>query len=274
MTDTAHRSTATEAAPTLCRPSAWKNTPLSLEGRRVLITGGTTGLGRTMALGLAANGADVLIFGRTAQHVDDALAACADQPGRVRGFTADLAEPAGLDAVMSEIDEKLGGLDLVINNAGQAAGSVTDTPEGEIREAIQVDLLAYMLIAKRVMPMLKRSDVTGGGMLIHIGSLSAKARGAGSDIYVAAKSALRGFSEALAKQVEEDGVRVSLIEPGKAGADIFKPDMDSPEMRDKHDDGKMLNSEAIAEGVLYVATQPRPVHVPLLQIQPMHQQVG
>ena len=227
-----------------------------------------------MALGLAANGADVLIFGRTRQHLDDALAACAGQSGSVRGFTADLADPAGLDTVMKEIDGKLGGLDLVVNNAGQAASSVIDTPEGEIRQAIEVDLIAYMLIAKRVMPMLKRSGAEGGGMLIQIGSLSAKARGAGSDIYVAAKSALRGFSEALAKQAEEDGVRVSLIEPGKAGADIFKPKMDSPEMREQHDDGQMLNSEAIAEGVLYVATQPRPVHVPLLQIQPMHQQVG
>lgn len=251
------------------RPDTWKYEPQGIGGKRILLTGGTTGIGRTTTLLLASQGAKVVIFGRHQEHLDDALKDMGDYRDRVHGLTADVVEEGDVDRVFDEADEFLGGLDVLINNAGVAGRSVTDTPPADYRYVIETDLLGYIACAHRAIPRLKQQ---GGGRIINVGSLSAKGREADSDIYVAAKSGLRGFSDSLAKKLQQENIHVTLIEPGSVGADLSSTPPEKE--RERQAEGTQLPSEAIAEAVAFCLSQPPSCFIPLLQIQPLHQSIG
>lgn len=250
------------------RPEAWKYEPAAIAGQRMIVTGGTTGIGRTTALLLASLGAKVLIFGRHDHELRDAMqtmeeAECAQ---RVVGLVADVTRESDVDRVFLTADEQLGGLDVLINNASVPGQSITDTKPEEYRYIIETNLVGYMACAQRAIPRFRKQ---GSGTIINIGSLSAKSRGPGGDIYVAAKTALRGFCDSLAKHLHSHNIRVTLIEPGNVGSDLNPAPPE--EEREQEMQGTMLTSEAIAEAVLYCLAQPMFVHIPLLQIQPLHQ---
>jgi len=268
--------------PTLThdRPAVWKYSPQAVAGKRVVLTGGTSGLGRTTALLLAQQGAHVLLFGRHREILDEAMRDLAGVADRIVPMTADHADEADVDRVFARADDELGGIDVLINNAADPAGATTDTDPAEYRYVIENNLLGYMACAKRAVERMKKNisgntsgnTSGGGGDIVNVGSLSATARGPDTDIYVATKSAVRGWSDALGKQLHEHGIRVTLIEPGSFGADFR--DQSDAENRKQQKQGRMLFTEPIAELILFALTQPRDVRLPLLQVHPLHQVIG
>lgn len=251
------------------RPHVWKYQPRPIDGRRTLITGGTAGSGRSIALLLASLGAKIVLFGRHEHLLREAIDDLSEYKDQVFGLTADAAHEDDLDVVFSAVDEKLGGLDILINNAGLPAASVTSDEPVEYRYVVEANLLGYMSCAKRAVERMKKA---GGGAIVNIGSMSAEKKGPGSDVYTATKAGLRGFVEALSKQVQEDDIHVGLIEPGKFGAD-FRAESKQEQEREERE-GELLFSEAVAEAVFYMLTTPANCHIPLLQIQPLHEQGG
>jgi len=113
-------------------------------------------------------------------------------------------------------------VDILVNNAVQAAGSILDSDYSKWAYVVQTNVLGYMACCREAVDRMK---ARGGGHIVNVGSLSAKVRESGSDIYVATKAAIEGFSEALRKQVNEQGIKVTLIEPGLGGTDmtVFSP---------------------------------------------------
>ena len=238
----------------------------SLRGKAVIVTGGTTGIGRATAELLASEGAKVLIFGRHEKELNDALA---DMPaGQVFGLTADTTKPEDIARVFKEADSKLGGVDILVNNAAEAAQSILDTEYAEWQYVVQANVLGYMSCARQAIDRMKPK---GSGHIVNIGSLSAKLRNEGADIYVATKTAIEGFSEALRKQVNEMGIKISLIEPGKVGADF--PNSTPEEQPAQEAEGEMLLAEDIAAAVHYVLIQPARCDVIHLQIRPHKQAI-
>lgn len=248
------------------RPPSWKYAPVSLEGKRAIVTGGTTGSGRSITLLLASLGARVVFFGRHRHLLDEAMADLEDVKDHVYGLTADAAREADVDVVFAAADEKYGGLDILINNAGLPIDSIDDATPDEYRYVVETNLLGYMACAKRALPRMREA---GGGRIVNIGSISAEKTGPNSDVYSATKAGLRGFSDALAQRAQRDNIHVCLIEPGTFGAD-FRDESPSTE-RKKHGEGKLLYSEAVAEAVHFVLTTPPDCHIPFLQVQPIHQ---
>ena len=238
----------------------------SLQGKAVIVTGGTTGIGRATAELLASEGAKVLIFGRHEKELNEALA---DMPeGQVFGLTADTTKPSDIERVFAMADSKLGGVDILVSNAAEAAQSILDTEYAEWEYVVQANLLGYMACARHAVDRMKPK---GSGHIVNIGSLSAKLRDAGSDVYVATKSAIEGFSEALRKQVNEMGIKISLIEPGKVGADF--PNSTPEEQPAQQAEGEMLLAEDIAAAVHFVLTQPARCDIIQLQIRPHKQAI-
>ena len=238
----------------------------SLQGKAVIVTGGTTGIGRATAELLASEGAKVLIFGRHEKELNEALA---DMPeGQVFGLTADTTKPEDIERVFALADSKLGGVDILVSNAAEAAQSILDTEYAEWEYVVQANLLGYMACARHA---IDRMKPRGSGHIVNIGSLSAKLRDAGSDVYVATKSAIEGFSEALRKQVNEMGIKISLIEPGKVGADF--PNSKPEEQPAQEAAGEMLLAEDIAAAVHFVLTQPARCDIIQLQIRPHKQAI-
>ena len=238
----------------------------SLQGKAIIVTGGTTGIGRATAELLASEGAKVLIFGRHEKELNEALA---DMPeGQVFGLTADTTKPEDIERVFAEADSKLGGVDILVSNAAEAAQSILDTEYAEWEYVVQANLLGYMACARHAIDRMKPK---GSGHIVNIGSLSAKLRDAGGDVYVATKSAIEGFSESLRKQVNEMGIKISLIEPGKVGADF--PNSTPEEQPAQEAAGEMLLAEDIAAAVHFVLTQPARCDIIQLQIRPHKQAI-
>ncbi len=237
----------------------------SLAGRRVLVTGGTTGIGRATAVLLAASGAKVFVCGRTPEHLDDALRRIRDV-GEGDGLAIDLAEPDGVGRVFAAAARSLGGIDVVVINAAVPAQGLTDMGADAIRYAIATDFTAYVLSAKAA------SDALGeGGDIVLIGSMSAHVLGPGSTVYAGMKAGIAGFAEALRKELGPKGIKVALVEPGKTGADFQYPDIPADKQRAMIAEETMLRAEDIAVGVHYLLTQPRRAVVQQLTIAPRMQ---
>lgn len=247
----------------------WDFQPQDIAGKAVVITGGTTGMGRATAVLLGSRGARLLIFGRHDQELRDAMNDVKAGGGEVHGLTADVTHHEDVQRIFRHADQKIGGVDILINNAGIAARSITGKDYPDIRYAIETDLLAYLDCAHEALPRMKAK---GQGHIVNIGSMSAQVVESGADIYVAAKAGVRAFSESLRKQLSENsGIKVTLIEPGRTGADLSGKT--SQEQEQKAQAEETLKAEDIAECVLYCLTQPKRCDVVMVQIRPHKQPI-
>jgi NAD(P)-dependent dehydrogenase (short-subunit alcohol dehydrogenase family) len=249
-------------------PIMHREPTVSLEGYRILVTGGTTGIGRATALELATHGAHVLISGTDPQHLKDALESFANAGGKVEGILADFGTKEGVLELFAAVDERLGGLDVAVLNAGIAEkGPLVEMSHEVCNDIVNVNLSGYISCSIESLKRMKGE----GGQIILIGSMSAEECGKNSATYVASKSGIRGFSKSLRKEVNPLGIRVSLIEPGKVGTDMQEA---LPEEQEKAEQElTMLTSEDIARSVIYVLTQPDRCDVVMLQIRPRLQEI-
>lgn len=233
-----------------------------LKGRRVLITGGTTGIGRAIGRLLASEGARTFICGRDGQHLQDGLAAVREL-GEADGMAIDLAEENAIKRFFDAGERALGGVDAVIVNAAIAAAGLTEEGESELRYAIATDFTAYLLSAREA-----AERLGGKGDICLIGSMSTYELGPSSTIYAGIKYGIQGFSVALRRELGPKGIRVSLVEPSLTGSDMTLEDGGTAEQRDKIKAAQMLRAEDIAVGVQYILTQPWRTVVQRLDITP------
>ncbi len=248
-------------------PSSQEMVPLS--GKKILITGGTTGIGRTTAIRLMMDGAHVMIFGRHETTLNDALEDMhALGKGEAHGFIADQAKTDDVERVFREVDEKLGGLDILINNAAISAKSAADESLEDIRYEIESNVTGLIQCTRLAVD---RFEKQGSGQIVNVGSMSNTAREKGSDIYVATKAAVNGFSESLRKSLNEKGIRVVLIEPGAVGTNLGGDDVDEEEQRQRIADLELLKAEDIAESIRFALMQPERCDIVRMDIRPRKQ---
>jgi NADP-dependent 3-hydroxy acid dehydrogenase YdfG len=239
-----------------------------IAGKGIVITGGTTGIGRATALLLLSRGAKVLIFGRHEEELNDAMNDLNKIGGDVYGIVADSSKEEDITRIFDEADAKLGHLDVLVNNAALGAGSITEDTYDTWEYIVKTNLLGYMACAHEAVARMKKKE---RGHIINVGSMSADVREKGSSVYVATKSGIQGFSEALRKEVNKDGIKVTLIEPGAVGTDM-QPQ--SPEeQRKKEERGEMLKAEDIAACIHYCLIQPWRCDVVEVRIRPHHQEI-
>lgn len=232
-----------------------------LKGRKAIITGGTTGIGRAIAVLLASYGVKVFVCGRTPEHLADALERICEV-GEGDGVVVDLSGSGGIDRLFEAADNYLGGLDIAVINAAVPAEALVDTPEQDTRYQLETDLVAYVITAQecaRRMP--------AGSDIVFIGSMSAVSRKGGSSIYVAAKSGVQGFAASLRQELAERDVKVGLIEPGFTGADFQYPDFPPEKQRELIHQHKMLRAEDIAVATHFMLSQPRRAAVSLMRVE-------
>jgi NAD(P)-dependent dehydrogenase (short-subunit alcohol dehydrogenase family) len=233
-----------------------------LTGKRVLITGGSTGIGRAIAVLLASEGAKVFICGRDEQHLADGLARIREV-GEGDGIAIDLAEPDNVRRFFDEGTRALGGIDVAVVNAAIAAEGLSDMSEQDLRYAIATDFTAYLLSAHAAV-----EKLGGQGDIVLIGSMSAHVLGPGSTVYAGIKYGIQGFGEALRRELGPKGIKVSLVEPGKTGSDMQLPDIPPEKQREMIHKEESLRAEDIAVGVQYILTQPNRTVVQQLTIAP------
>jgi NAD(P)-dependent dehydrogenase (short-subunit alcohol dehydrogenase family) len=237
-----------------------------INDRRVLITGGTTGIGRELALHIAGLGARVLIAGRDESHLADTMSDSrnAGTEGLLSGIIADMATENGITQLFEEVDKQLdGGLDILINNAALAYNSVIDGSYADWKEVVDTNLLGYIACTHEAV---KRMVKNGRGHIVFIGSMSADVREQGSSVYVATKSGVQGFAESLRKEVNEKGIRVTLIEPGAVDTDMQPQATD--EKKEATEQHQMLKAADITAAVMYALNQDERCDVVDIRLRP------
>ena len=237
----------------------------SLAGRRAIISGGTTGIGRAIAVLLASEGANVFVCGRNPAHMADALARI-HEVGEGGGIALDLAEPDAVARLFDAGEAAMGGVDIAVINAAVGAGALTEMTADEVRYAIAVNFSAYVLSAHAAAERMTASDA--GGDIVFTGSLSADILGPSSTVYAGIKAGIAGFSVALRKELGPKDIRVSLVEPGLTGADMTTGHLSHDEEVAKIANAEMLRAEDIAAGVHFILTQSRRAVVQQLTIVP------
>jgi NADP-dependent 3-hydroxy acid dehydrogenase YdfG len=233
-----------------------------LNGRNAIITGGTTGIGRAIAVLLASEGVNVFVCGRDSQHLQDGLDRIREV-GKGDGINVDLAEPDGVDRFVAAAMDYFGEFDIAIVNAAIPAKGLTTMTAKELRYAIAVDFTAYLTTAYAAAEVMKDH-----GDVVFIGSVSAHLLGAEGSVYAGMKAGVAGFAEAVRKELGPKGIKVCNIEPAKTGADFQYESFTSQEQAEENRKETMLRAEDIAVGVHYVLTQPRRSVVQQISIAP------
>jgi len=184
----------------------------NLSGRRAVVTGGSRGIGFRIAEALVDRGVRTVICGRSPAALQQAVELLAKSGGEIAGKVCDVGRSGPVKKLMRFAEERLGGLDILINNA--AVGifrSVTEMSPREWRTLMRTNLDSLFYCCHHALPVLRRS---GGGFIVNIGSLAGKSAFPEGAAYCASKFGLKGFSEALMQEVRYDDIRVAYIMPG------------------------------------------------------------
>ena len=185
---------------------------LGLAGRRALVTGGTRGLGRAIVERLVEEGCAVALCARTPDVVEQTLADLRAQGATVHGAAVDVTDEAALAGFVEESARALGGLDLLVANAGGAAGGpgIADSSAADWRSTFDLNVVHAAVAVRAALPSLTASDAAS---VVVISSVSGS-RPQPRPQYAAAKAAEISLAAALARELGPQGVRVNTLSPG------------------------------------------------------------
>jgi 3-hydroxy acid dehydrogenase/malonic semialdehyde reductase len=237
-----------------------------LNGKRILLTGGTSGIGSATLTALAAAGARVVTCGRHQASLEEAMAAA---PGDVSVVAADLADEKGVDAVFAAVDDTLGGIDMLVACAALGADPIVDMDDTNWRYVLDTNLAAFLGCAKHS---IERMEVAGGGHLLFVGSISTEIKAVGESVYAATKAGVQAFAETLRKEVAGRNIKVSVIQPGSV--DTAMQQCSTEEKRAAVAVGEMLDPAEIAEAILFVLTRSAACDIVNLRIEPLLQKTA
>jgi NADP-dependent 3-hydroxy acid dehydrogenase YdfG len=240
----------------------------SLEGKVVLVTGASSGIGWATALDLSRAGARVAVGARRA----DRLKALTDEaPGEVLALDLDVTDPASVREAVAATVARFGALDVLVNNAGvMLNGPILGADTTEWTRMVETNLLGSMYAVHAALPHLLASR----GAVVQISSTSGRTSSAVSGVYAATKFGVNAFAEALRQEVTAQGVRVVVIEPGFVTTELTSHNTD-PAMqaaaRTMAESMRTLRAEDIAAAIRYALTQPEHVAVNEILIRPTDQ---
>jgi short-subunit dehydrogenase len=185
-------------------------------GKTALVTGGSAGLGFSIAQAFVQAGAKVAIAARSAEKLEAAATRLKAAGGDVLAVPADIRQPADVGRLIAAIVERFGRLDVLVNNAGSSArGAAIDTSAEEFADLMDLNLTALVRCTRAAMPHLLASK----GHLVNIGSLAGKTAARYMGAYSATKFAVSAYSHQLRLELAEQGLHVLLVSPGPIARD-------------------------------------------------------
>ncbi|GAA3501776.1 hypothetical protein GCM10019016_088830 [Streptomyces prasinosporus] len=219
MTDRLNRNTLVQMRLIKRKAEAAARADRQLAGRRILVTGGTRGIGRGIVLAAARAGAHVATCYRSPGEAVATLEhELARTPGKHLVVRADAGDPEDVDRLLAESAAGLGGLDAVVNNAGAyRPRPYLELDDAEWAATLQGNLGAAHLVTRRAAPLLG-----AGASIVHIGSTVAFIGMAGGVHYTAVKAALVGMTRSLAREFGPQGIRVNTVSPGRIATEALE----------------------------------------------------
>src|SRR4051794_15949824 len=214
---------------------------------RAIVTGGASGIGAAAAAVLRERGARVVVLDRDAEEGDDAI-------------RVDVTDAPGVAAAVAEALTRLGGLDVLVNNAGiGAAGTVEDNPDEEWHRVYDVNVVGMVRVTRAALPALRESSCAS---IVNTCSVAATAGLPQRALYSATKGAVLSLTLAMAADHVGEGIRVNCVNPGTADTPWVgrlldaapDPDAERAALNARQPMGRLVSATEVAEGIVYLAT--------------------
>ncbi len=247
----------------------------SLEGRKAVITGASSGIGEATAAALAREGAAVALGARRRDRIEALAQRISQDGGAAHAFEVDLSEEEAARSFVEEAAGAMGGLDVLVNNAGvMLLGPIEGADTREWRRMIDVNVLGLLHCTHAALPIMRAG---GGGQVINVASTAGRIASFGAGVYNMTKFGVVALSESLRQEavISNSGVRVTCIEPGFVETEL-QGHNENPlvvenieSMREQI--GEVLTAEDIADAIAYVVSSPDRVGINELLIRPQGQ---
>ncbi len=245
----------------------------SLSGRKALITGASSGFGEATALTLARAGAEVAITARRAERLETLAKQIEGEGGKAHVIVADFLKEADVVRAVAEAKTAMGGLDLLVNNAGvMFLEPVMEADLGRWRDMIELNLTALITASQAAARIMAPQ---GHGDIVNISSTAGRVANPNAAAYSATKYGVVGFTEALRKELVASKVRVTVIEPGVAETEL-RDHIGNPKAKDTvnawANSLRQLQAQDIANAILYTTSQPPHVCINEILMRPTDQE--
>jgi 2-keto-3-deoxy-L-fuconate dehydrogenase len=224
-----------------------------LDGLAVLVTGGASGIGLAIAVGLSSRGARVTVLDRVAERP-------ADLPAALGFVTGDVTDSDSVRRAVAGAADQLGGLDILVNNAGVGSqGRVQDHSDDDWRQVLEVNVIGTARVSRAAWPWLVESD---SAAVVNVSSIAATAGLPERVIYSASKGAVSAMTRAMAADGMPDGVRVNAVNPGTADtpwvgrllASAADPAAERAALEARQPHGRLVTAEEVAAAVAYLVS--------------------
>ena len=241
----------------------------TLTGKTALVTGASSGIGRSTAVALAAAGARVALVARRADRLKDLAARIEADGGQALACAADVTVEEEATRAVEDTVAHFGGLDILVNAAGMTqVGKVENANLADWRYVFDLNFWSGLYTARAAIPALK----AGGGDIVNVSSTAGRRPvGATFGPYAASKFALTAFNESLRAEVTLAGIRVSIIEPGATATEIhehIKDERVRESTRQHIEKDGAMQPEDVAAAIVFVVSLPPRVNVSELMIRP------
>jgi len=229
----------------------------TFSGKVALVTGGTSGIGKTTAIEFARAGAKVVLTGRREKEGAQVIAEIKKLDGAAAFVRADVAKDADVKRMVDFAVEKFGRLDVAFNNAGvEWMGSLDQATEAEYRRVFDINVWGVLNSMRHEIPAMLK---TGGGAIVNTSAVAGHVGMGQVSIYIASKHAVEGLTKALALEFAKQNIRINAVAPGAIATEMFD------RFAGKHSEvldslkslipvGRIGASEEIAAAVLYLCS--------------------
>jgi len=253
-------------------------TDTRLDGSVALVTGASSGIGEAAAEALAGLGAKVALVARRADRLEALAARITEGGGTASVVEADVTAREAAESAIARTVEELGGLDIVVNNAGvMLLGPMADAPVEEWERMVHLNVMGAMYVAKAALPHLLEAAASGPrnvADIVHVSSVAGRVVRSGSGVYNASKHALGAFSEGMRQEFTAKGLRSSLVEPGATATELASHNREEVQagLRQRFGGITRLEAQDIADVITFVVTRPRHVAVNEILVRPTDQE--
>ena len=227
-----------------------------LEGKAALITGASSGLGRATAISLAEAGANVALAARSVEDLESTREQASKPGGLTLALPLDLSREGDAIRAVGQTVEAFGRLDVLVNAAGtDAPGPVEELDVEGWDRTLSVNLRAPFLLSKAAFPRMREA---GGGTIVNVSSVAGKKGWANAAAYCASKFGLTGFTEALADEGKEHGIRVIVLYPGAMATNwgAFSPEERRESGPKEAPPAQVLAPERVADFIAWFVASP------------------
>jgi len=245
-----------------------------LDGRLVVVTGASRGMGRRFAEALVAEGARVALFARKSDKLDETAAALGSSALPVH---CDVSDPRSVRDAFTIVEREFGGLDILINNAGVSLISkIDEVSDADVQGEVGINLIGPIYMCRSALPLLRRSD---GADIVNISSEAVKLPWPSQSIYAATKAGLEAFTAGLRHEVRKDLIRVTALRAGYvAGGELarhwseektrefFRVSAETGHAKLAGTSG--VSPQSMAQALIAILTLPRDVDVDLIELRP------